>query len=303
LDVKPKATIMRGCQSAAQISEKPVAALLGARVPRLSGSSRRARGAHFLDMMQREGMVLSGDGNYRMRQGNHHTWQAKGCATLRLPGVLLVSALISAAQIPVQNAAQLRGVLLERDAQTDGGEFSVRTAGNQVVRYRFDAKTYVEREEMPIDVLRLRPGEKVEVLSDPLSGSLLRYARTIHAIDPAPPPRAATRPGSKLDPALGPAFSPGLGLPHEPLFPRGDMTFSGVVSRLSDGRLVLRTRSAGEQIFLLRQDTRFVADGEKVPAAELKTNMRVFVRAGKDVFGHVEAYQVVWGGILLPPEL
>ena len=81
------------------------------------------------------------------------------------------------------------------------------------------------------------------------------------------------------------------------------MTFSGVVSRLSDGRLVLRTRSAGEQTILLRQNTRFVADGESVPAAELKTNMRVFVRAGKDVFGHVEAYQVVWGGILRPPEM
>jgi len=224
-----------------------------------------------------------------------------------LPGVLLVSALISAAQIPLQNAALLRGVLLERDAQTDGGEFSVRAAGSQVVRYRFDAKTYVEREERPIDVPRLRPGEKVEVLSDPPSGSLLRYARTIHVIDPAPPPRAATRPGSRPDPALtpalGPALTPGLGPPHEPLFPRGDMTFSGVVSRLSDGRLVLRTRNAGEQTFLLRQDTRFVADGEKVPAAELKTNMRVFVRAGKDVFGHVEAYQVAWGGILLPPEM
>ena len=226
---------------------------------------------------------------------------------MRLAGVLLVSALISAAQIPPQNAPLLRGVILERDAQTDGGEFSVRTAGNQVVRYRFDAKTYVEREERPVDVPRLRPGEKVEVVSDPLSGSLLRYARTIHVIDPVPPPRAATRPGSRLElavgPAVGTALTPGLGPPHEPPIPRGDMTFSGVVSRMSDGRLVLRTRSAGEQTILLRQNTRFVADGETVAAAELKTNMRVFVRAGKDVFGHVEAYQVVWGGILLPQEM
>jgi hypothetical protein len=210
-----------------------------------------------------------------------------------MAGVLLVLAPISMAQIPLQNAALLRGVLLERDAETDGGEFSVRAAGNQVVRYRFDAKTFVEREERLIDVPRLRPGEKVEVVSDPLTGSLLRYARTIHVIDPAPPPRAATRPGARLDPALTPSLTPSL-------FPRGDMTFAGVVSRLSDGRLVLRTRNAGEQTLLLRQDTRFVADGETVAAADLKTNMRVFVRAGKDVFGHVEAYQVVWGGILLP---
>jgi hypothetical protein len=246
-----------------------------------------------------------------MRQGDYHTWQAKACPTLLLAGALLISALISAAQIPPQNAALLRGILLERDAQTDGGEFSVRAAGNQVVRYRFDAKTYVEREERPIDVPRLRPGEKVEVVSDPLSGSLLRYARTIHVIDPAPPPRTATRPGSRLDPSLnpglaplfGPAVTSVLGPAHEPLFPRGDMTFSGVVSRLSEGRLVLRTRTAGEQTLLLRQNTRFVADGETVAAAELKTNMRVFVRAGKDLFGHVEAYLVAWGGILLPPEM
>jgi hypothetical protein len=240
-----------------------------------------------------------------MRECNHYSWQAKACPTLRLAGVLLVAALISAAHVPPQNAGLLRGVLLERDSQTDGGEFSLRVPGNQVFRYRFDAKTYVVREERPIDVPRLRPGDKVEVVSDPVSGSLLRYARSIHVIDPVPPPRATTRPVSGLDPrfdtGLGPALTPGLGPPHEPPFPRGDMTFSGVVSRLSDGRLVLRTRNAGEQTILLRQNTRFVADGETVAAAELKTNMRVFVRAGKDVFGHVEAYQVVWGGILLVP--
>jgi hypothetical protein len=209
---------------------------------------------------------------------------------VRLAGVLLVSALICAAQIPPQKAALLRGILVERGAQTDGGEFTVRTAGDQVIRYQFDAKTYVEREKRLIDVPRLRPGERVEVLSDSLSGSPLRYARTIHVIDPAAPPRTATRSRSPVSAS-------------EPLFPRGDMTFSGVVSRLSDGRLVLRTRDAGEQIILLRQDTRFLADGEIVPAADLKTNMRVFVRAGKDLFGHVEAYQVIWGGILLPHQM
>ena len=222
---------------------------------------------------------------------------------MRLAGVLLISALISAAQIPPQNAALLRGVLLERDTQTDNGEFSVRAASSQVVRYRFDAKTQVEREESQIDIARLRPGDKVEVLSDPLSGSLLRYAHTIHVIDSTPPPRTATRPVSRMDLGAGSVLTPGFGPPREPSFPRSDMTFSGVVSRLSDVQVVLRTRSAGEQTILLRQNTRFVADGETVAAAELKTNMRVFVRAGKDVFGHVEAYQVVWGGILLPPEM
>jgi len=201
-----------------------------------------------------------------------------------LTGALLVSALISAAQIPPQEAELLRGILVERGARTDGGEFSVRAAGNVVVRYQFDAKTYVERDARSIDVPRLRPGELVEVLSDSFAGSRLRYAYTIHVTDQALP----QRPRSVL---LHPA---------EPPLPRDGMTFSGVVSRLGDGRLLLRTRDAGEQTILLRKDTRFLADGETVTAADLKTNMRVFVQAGKDVFGHVEAYQVVWGGILIP---
>jgi hypothetical protein len=160
----------------------------------------------------------------------------------------------------------------------------VRAAGNEVVRYRFDSKTYVEREERLIEVSGLRPGEHVEVLSDSLAGSPLRYACTIHVIGAVAPPRPRTTPR----PALA------------PIFPPGGMTFSGVVSNFSEGRLVLHTRDSGEQTILLRRDTRFLADGESVPAANLKTNMRVFVQAGKDSFGHVEAYQVVWGEILQP---
>lgn len=206
---------------------------------------------------------------------------------VRLAGGLLVLALICAAQIPPQDAALLRGVLVDRGAMPDGGEFSVRAAGGQVVRYRFDAKTYVEREDTMIDVPRLRPGDDVEVLSDLLGNSPVRYARTIHVLDLTPPPRRAARPHFQINDAI----------------PRGDLTFSGVVSRLSDGRLVLRTRNAGEQTILIRKDTRFLADGETVAASSLKVNMRVFVRAGKDEFGHAEAYQVVWGGILLPNKL
>ena len=36
------------------------------------------------------------------------------------------------------------------------------------------------------------------------------------------------------------------------------------------------------------------------PLASLKPNMRVFVRAGKDLYDQVEAYQVIWGKILDP---
>src|SRR5207249_9262882 len=86
-------------------------------------------------------------------------------------------------------AALVRGVLLERDTQVSGGQFSIRAADNLVFRYLFDRKTYVERENRMIDMPRLNPGEKVEVISDVVAGMGLRYARTVHVIQDAPPPR------------------------------------------------------------------------------------------------------------------
>jgi hypothetical protein len=50
----------------------------------------------------------------------------------------------------------------------------------------------------------------------------------------------------------------------------------------------------------LRKDTRYLKDGQLVEAGQLQPTMRVFVRAGKDVYEQVEAYQVIWGTILTP---
>lgn len=203
--------------------------------------------------------------------------------------LLLVSSICMAQTAPPPSAALVRGVLLERDTPNGSGEFSVRVADNQVFRYHFDAKTYVEREKQMIDVARLQPGEKVEVLSDTVPGSVLRYARTIHVFEDAPPPRNLT--AGRLR-AYRPSTDRGL--------PAGNLTYSGVVFRVTSERLVLHTRESGDQSILLRKDTRFLENGETVEAASLKPNMRVFVRAGKDLFDQVEAYQVIWGSILDP---
>ena len=85
----------------------------------------------------------------------------------------------------------VRGVLLERDTESASGEFSVRAPDNQVYRYQFDRKTYVERDDQLIDVKRLEPGEKVEVVSDVVPGLVLRYARTIHVLPEPLPARTA----------------------------------------------------------------------------------------------------------------
>jgi hypothetical protein len=202
--------------------------------------------------------------------------------------VLFVAAGLPAAETP-QSAALVRGVLLERDSQLASGEFSVRLADNQVFRYQFDRKTYVEREQQLVDVPRLRPGDKVEVVSDALPGSVLRYARTIHVIyDPPvarPPSLGRLRSANRL---------------VEDWIPKGTLTYAGVVFRVTDDRLVLHTRNGGEQALLLRKDTRYLRNGEIVDPATLQMNMRVFVRAGKDLWDQVEAYQVIWGKILEP---
>jgi hypothetical protein len=43
-----------------------------------------------------------------------------------------------------------------------------------------------------------------------------------------------------------------------------------------------------------------VDNGDTVEAADLRPNMRVFVRAGRNIYQQVEAYQVIWGKILEP---
>jgi hypothetical protein len=195
--------------------------------------------------------------------------------------------LLAFSQTP-QAGALISGVLLERDAQTATGEFSLRNGDNQVFRYRFDGQTYVEREKEPIDVARLNPGDKIEVLSDRMPGILLRYALTIHVLPTAalPRPAAARRPR----PSAG---------SEDRLIPAGNLSYSGVVFRVYSGRLVLRTR-AGDRSIALRPDTRYMAEGALVEGAALKPNMRVFVRAGKSLYDEVEAYQIVWGSILQP---
>src|SRR4029077_418971 len=208
---------------------------------------------------------------------------------MRAIGILLLLPCMATTQVPSpENAALVRGVLLECDARA-AGEFSIRAADNRVLRYQFDRKTYVEREERLIEPMRLAAGEKGEVLSDVVAGYPLRDARTIHVIQPLPPPRPQTL--GRLR-----AYDP----KNELAVRAGNITYAGVVFRLNSQRVILHTREAGDLSILLRKDTRYLADGQLVDADSLKPNMRVFVRAGKDLYNEVEAYQVIWGTILSP---
>jgi hypothetical protein len=198
-----------------------------------------------------------------------------------------LTALAAAAQ--TADAPLVRGVLLERDAPEASGQLSIRAAGNMVLRYRFDAKTLVERGPETTGVSRLSPGDRVEVLSNSTKGSNIPYALTVHVLAAAEPRQAPLRARDGLHGESGIALAP-----------RGGVKLSGVIARLQPGLLVLRARNGVEQSVLLLRDTRYVEDGGSVDADRLKPNLRVYLEAGRSLSGGLEAYQVVWGGILRP---
>jgi hypothetical protein len=203
---------------------------------------------------------------------------------MRVLGIGLLLSWMLAADTPYQSPI-LRGVVLECD-QRATGELAIRAADNEVLRYQFDKRTYVERNEQMIEPSRLLPGEKVEIVSDRAPGFTLRYARTIHVMQPT----ASARPQRS-----------GAPKPYNPRTENvrtGSLNYSGVIYRVNAEKFVLHTRESGDLPILIRNDTRYLEDGQVVGLANLKPNMRVFVNGGKGLYGDIEAYQIVWGRIL-----
>jgi hypothetical protein len=200
-------------------------------------------------------------------------------------GLVFAAALAAHAQ-PTQ------GTVLERDSAPTG-EFSIRLDTSEVLVYRFDAATRVDRENYPIAVRFLKPGERVEVVSELAAGSAIALARAVHVLVPLVEHANRLRRHSGFpDPTE--ALTP-----IDPLFARGDLAFSGIVARVNSLRLVLHTRQ-GDRTILLRDDTRYLDNGSLVTASALQPNMRVFVRAGRNLYDEMEGYQVVWGSFLEP---
>ena len=182
----------------------------------------------------------------------------------------------------------VRGRLASWTGTPRGGELTIRnTDGSSSCL--FDTRTYFEREFRPISINGLASGDPLEVVADRRPGSPSCYARTVQVVN------AHSRlyvPGVR--PPLRPAKSP-----TEAFAPRGDFMFGGRVVRRDAERLTVQTR-AGEIHVLLRPDTRYAGDGLSVDASSLNVNTHIFVRAGRDVDGYLEAYQIMWGNIVAP---
>jgi hypothetical protein len=183
----------------------------------------------------------------------------------------------------------VRGDMVSWQGSSTGGEIRIKNADDIIYDCQFDVRTYFERDLQRISVSGLRPGDAVEVVADRKPGSTACYARTVQVVD---------QHAQKLAPGVRPRLrtSPS---PTEAWAPRGNLSIAGVVVNRAKYSLTLKTRN-GTETLVLRPDTRYVGSGLRVDAEALNVNQRVFVRAGRNLDGDVEAYQVMWGEIVSP---
>jgi hypothetical protein len=182
----------------------------------------------------------------------------------------------------------LQGELLEWQVSAGAGDFSIRELDHRVHWCKIFPDTYITRQSHRINHVGVRPGDTLEVIADLRRGISHCIAMTIYVR----PPETARR-------------YPRLLLPQQPrfnfldnLWQRGNLTFAGVLQRLEQDRMVLKTRNRGELTFLLRPDTIYSNAGKEVESTRLTPQTMVYVRAGSSFRGELEVYQVVWGDIL-----
>ena len=203
---------------------------------------------------------------------------------LLLPGILMA-----------QDAAPLgiaAGDMEDWDGGPSSGHFRVRTEEKLVYNFLFDSRTHFEREQQRISVSTLKKGEWLVIVADRGPAPDVRYARIVRAFNP----------DRKPDPPVARKFPHYRG-PTEDFIPRGNLTYSGMVTKITSSSLAVRTRSEGEKIFVLRPDTRYMEGGSLTEISTLKENARVFVRAGRNLDGILEAYSVISGEILFPERI
>lgn len=203
--------------------------------------------------------------------------------------VMLLAVVNAAAQISAPMGI-VRGDLVKWEGQDGRGELELRGLDAHTLTCTFDAKTYFERDNQRIAAPAMAAGDRLEIVADKRPGTDVCYARTVHVIDATVSKRPV---GARARLREAPN-------PTERFAPRGDLTYAGVVLRLEPNAIVLKTRADGEKTLLLRPDTRYMGEGLRVEPATLKLRTRVFVRAGKNLDGDVEAYSVMWGEMVKP---
>ncbi|MEO8098372.1 MAG: hypothetical protein ABI811_11785 [Acidobacteriota bacterium] len=178
-----------------------------------------------------------------------------------------------------------RGTVLSWEGTPALGVLTARAADGMLFDCGYDSKSYLELERQRVTVAKLREGDRVEILADRQPGQTACYVRTLEVLT-LPAPRSARRPEpTKASAAPKPAI-----LRH------GNQTIAGLVTRADERWITLRTRT-GQEVFLLRRDTRFFGNGLKMEASDVTINLRVSVEAAANSDGVLEAFQVTWGDV------
>jgi hypothetical protein len=204
-----------------------------------------------------------------------------GRGDMRLPIVIAAALAVAPLSLAADMAKGLfHGSMVSWEGSPTKGVLLARTVTGIVEGCGYDSLSYLELSRRRVTVAKLEPGDPLEIVTDHKPGSRDCYIRMLQVIPPGPPP------GRVNTAAKRPVVEP----------PHGDRTVSGVIVRCEARSMTVRTRE-GEVTLLLRKDTRYLGDGAKQDAAALTVNTRVFVRAGPDLDGGLEAYQVIWGEI------
>jgi hypothetical protein len=204
-----------------------------------------------------------------------------GRGDMRLPIVIAAALAVAPLSLAADMAKGLfHGSMVSWEGSPTKGVLLARTVTGIVEGCGYDSLSYLELSRRRVTVAKLEPGDPLEIVTDHKPGSRDCYIRMLQVIPPGPPP------GRVNTAAKRPVIEP----------PHGDRTVAGVIVRCEARSMTVRTRE-GEVTLLLRKDTRYLGDGAKQDAAALTVNTRVFVRAGPDLDGGLEAYQVIWGEI------
>jgi hypothetical protein len=203
------------------------------------------------------------------------SWRSAAVAATAL------ASLCSAADMP---KGIFHGTMAGFDGTTKSGVLMARNKEGDVFNCGYDSLSYFQYQHEKIPVTKLETGDPLEILTDHKPGTTVCYVRFLEVVPPQP--RRSPR---RQEPPTRAVYQP-----------KGDRTVAGVVIRLDRTSVTLRTRD-GEETLLLRPDTRYFGDGLTLEATDLKVNTRVSVRAGPDLFGRIQAYQVAWGEMLDVP--
>jgi hypothetical protein len=188
----------------------------------------------------------------------------------------------------------LRGEILAWTGNTEAGEIVVRTEGYAVFQCSFDRRSYFERDNENIAAGEMLRGDAVEIATDRRLGTGILYARVIHILaSRRPRPQPATVRARFRIPALA---SSSL----DSFAPRGNLTLAGVVLQVRADVLVLELRSREHKTIRLGANTRYFTAGQIATREDLSVNTRVFIRAAKNLEDEIEAYQIIWGDIVVP---